>query len=85
MILTFRRAGYISGGVRAGKRLSSHWWQGNAGAAALQREAISKSVYVFVSERGAQLSVARYQRMVARAGVAARFPFLRTIIRYWLK
>jgi len=49
--------------------------------AALQR----KSVYVFVSERGAQLSVARYQRMVARAGVAARFPFLRTIIRYWLK
>ena len=45
---------------------------------------MSKSVYVFVSERG-ELSVAGYQRMVARAGVAARFPFLRTIIRYWLK
>jgi site-specific recombinase XerC len=33
-------------------------------------------LYVFVSERGAPLSVAGYQRMVARAGVAARFPFL---------
>ena len=34
------------------------------------------SVYVFVSERLAPLSVAGYQRMVARAGEAARFPFL---------
>jgi integrase len=42
----------------------------------LQREATTKSVYIFVSERGAPLSVAGYQRMVARAGVAARFPFL---------
>jgi integrase len=41
----------------------------------LQRESI-KSLYVFVSERGAPLSVAGYQRMVARAGVAAKFPFL---------
>jgi type 1 fimbriae regulatory protein FimB/type 1 fimbriae regulatory protein FimE len=31
--------------------------------------------YVFVSERLAPLSVAGYQRMVARAGEAARFPF----------
>src|SRR5215831_3218135 len=41
----------------------------------LQREAQS-SPYLFVSERGAPLSVAGYQRMVARAGEAARFPFL---------
>ena len=34
------------------------------------------SIYVFVSERLAPLSVAGYQRMVARAGEAARFPFL---------
>jgi type 1 fimbriae regulatory protein FimB/type 1 fimbriae regulatory protein FimE len=42
----------------------------------LQREAQVKSLYVFVSERGAPLSVAGYQRMVARAGKAAKFPFL---------
>jgi integrase len=42
----------------------------------LQRETTAKSVYIFVSERGAPLRVAGYQRMVARAGVAARFPFL---------
>jgi integrase len=42
----------------------------------LQRETTAKSVYVFISERGAPLSVAGYQRMVARAGVAAKFPFL---------
>jgi type 1 fimbriae regulatory protein FimB/type 1 fimbriae regulatory protein FimE len=41
----------------------------------LLREA-SKSPYVFMSERGAPLSVAGYQRMVARAGVAAKFTFL---------
>jgi len=40
----------------------------------LQREATSP--YVFVSERGAPLSVAGYQRMVARAGEAAGFGFL---------
>jgi type 1 fimbriae regulatory protein FimB/type 1 fimbriae regulatory protein FimE len=34
------------------------------------------SPYVFVSERGAPLSVAGYQRMVARAGEAAGFAFL---------
>jgi type 1 fimbriae regulatory protein FimE len=34
------------------------------------------SVYVFVSERLAPLSVAGYQRMVAWAGEAAGFPFL---------
>ena len=33
------------------------------------------STYVFVSEREAPLSVAGYQRMVARAGKAAGFPF----------
>jgi type 1 fimbriae regulatory protein FimB/type 1 fimbriae regulatory protein FimE len=42
----------------------------------LQRESIVQSLYVFVSERGAPLSVAGYQRMVARAGKAAKFPFL---------
>ena len=40
----------------------------------LLREA--PSPYVFISERGAPLSVAGYQRMVARAGVAAKFTFL---------
>jgi integrase len=42
----------------------------------LQREAETPSPYVFVSERGAPLSVAGYQRMVARAGEAAGFGFL---------
>jgi integrase len=41
----------------------------------LLREA-PKSPYVFISERGAPLSAAGYQRMVARAGVAAKFTFL---------
>jgi site-specific recombinase XerD len=36
----------------------------------------SRTVHVFVSERLAPLSVAGYQRMVARAGEAAGFPFL---------
>jgi type 1 fimbriae regulatory protein FimE len=36
----------------------------------------ARTVHVFVSERLAPLSVAGYQRMVARAGDAARFPFL---------
>ena len=34
------------------------------------------SPYVFISERGAPLSAAGYQRMIARAGVAAKFTFL---------
>jgi integrase len=42
----------------------------------LQRETTVKSLYVFISERGAPLSVGGYQRMVARAGAAAKFPFL---------
>jgi integrase len=44
----------------------------------LQRETPEgvRSVHVFVSERLAPLSVAGYQRMVARAGQAAGFPFL---------
>ena len=42
----------------------------------LQRESVAQSLYVFVSERGAPLSVAGYQRMIARAGKAAKFPFL---------
>lgn len=42
----------------------------------LQRESVAPSLYVFVSERGAPLSIAGYQRMVARAGMAAKFPFL---------
>jgi type 1 fimbriae regulatory protein FimB/type 1 fimbriae regulatory protein FimE len=42
----------------------------------LQRDADATSPYVFVSERGAPLSVAGYQRMIARAGKAAKFPFL---------
>jgi integrase len=42
----------------------------------LQREETNRSPYVFVSERGAPLSVAGYQRMVGRAGETARFGFL---------
>src|SRR5262245_18852773 len=44
----------------------------------LQRETPdgARTVHIFVSERLAPLSVAGYQRMVARAGVAARFRFL---------
>ena len=46
----------------------------------LQRNMIAAgtmtSPYVVVSERGSPLSVAGYQRMVARAGEAARFSFL---------
>jgi integrase len=42
----------------------------------LQRETTTPSPYVFVSERGAPLSVAGYQRMIARAGEAAGFAFL---------
>jgi hypothetical protein len=34
------------------------------------------SPYVFISERRAPLSAAGYQRMVARAGVVAKFTFL---------
>ena len=41
----------------------------------LKRES-SQGVYVFVSERLAPLSVAGYQRIVARAGEHAGFPFL---------
>jgi integrase len=42
----------------------------------LKREASTASPFVFVSERGSPLSVAGYQRMVARAGVGAGFGFL---------
>jgi integrase len=44
----------------------------------LQRETPegARTVHVFVSERLAPLSVAGYQRMVARAGESAGFPFL---------
>jgi integrase len=42
----------------------------------LQREQDDPGLYLFESERGAPLSVAGYQRMVARAGKAAGFPFL---------
>ena len=41
----------------------------------LQRESV-RSLYIFISERGAPLSVAGYQRMAARARKAAKFPFL---------
>src|SRR5262245_7564817 len=44
----------------------------------LQRETPdgARTMHIFVSERLAPLTVAGYQRMVARAGVAADFPFL---------
>ena len=42
----------------------------------LQRETKTPSRHVFVSERGAPLSAAGYQRMVARAGESADFSFL---------
>jgi type 1 fimbriae regulatory protein FimB/type 1 fimbriae regulatory protein FimE len=41
----------------------------------LLREAAT-SPYVFISERRSPLSAAAYQRMVARAGMAAKFTFL---------
>ena len=41
----------------------------------LKREG-SQSVYIFVSERLAPLSAAGFQRMIARAGKEAGFPFL---------
>jgi type 1 fimbriae regulatory protein FimE len=41
----------------------------------LQRET-PDGIYIFMSERSAPLSVTGYQRMVARAGKAAGFPFL---------
>ena len=41
----------------------------------LQRES-ERSTYIFVSERGTPLSVAGYQRMVARAAATVGFPFL---------
>jgi integrase len=46
----------------------------------LQRETPegARTVHIFVSERLASLSVAGYQRMVARAGEAAGFPFMST-------
>ena len=37
---------------------------------------IATALYVFISERRGPLSAAGYQRMVARAGVAAKFTFL---------
>jgi integrase len=40
----------------------------------LQRESVAASLYVFVSERGAPLSVAGYQRMIARAGCGCPLP-----------
>ena len=49
-------------------------WEGRA-LWKLLREAPT-SPYVFMSERRAPLSAAGYQRMVARAGVAAKLTFL---------
>jgi integrase len=40
------------------------------------RKLLREAPYVFISERRAPLSAAGYQRMVARAGVAAKFTFL---------
>ena len=42
----------------------------------LQRDTKVKSVYVFIGGRGTPLTIQGYQRMVARAGVSANFPFL---------
>ena len=41
----------------------------------LKREAKAQSPFVFVSERGAPFSVAGFQKLIARAGVAAGFAF----------
>jgi integrase len=41
----------------------------------LKREAKAQSPFVFVSERGAPFSVAGFQKLIARAGVAAGFEF----------
>ena len=41
----------------------------------LKREAKAQSPFVFVSERGSPFSVAGFQKLVARAGIAAGFEF----------
>jgi type 1 fimbriae regulatory protein FimB/type 1 fimbriae regulatory protein FimE len=41
----------------------------------LKRKSESKSPYVFVSERGAPLSVSAFQKLINRAGKAAGFDF----------
>jgi integrase len=41
----------------------------------LKREAKTQSPFVFVSERGSPLSVAGFQKLVARAGITAGFEF----------
>jgi len=41
----------------------------------LKREAKTQSPFVFVSERGSPFSVAGFQKLVARAGIAAGFEF----------
>jgi integrase len=55
----------------------------------LQREAMTKSVYVFISERGAPLSLAGYQRMVARARKGSQIslpdPQPHAAPQYWLQ
>src|SRR5262249_46283263 len=63
--------------IRAGRDASVHPISARESRALrkLLREAAT-SPYVFISERDAPLSAAGYQRMVARAGVAAKFTFL---------
>jgi integrase len=69
-------------GLRASELVALRWDDINLQAGKLhvrlQRETPEgqRSVHVFVSERLAPLSVSGYQRMVARAGEAAKFPFL---------
>ena len=60
----------------SGRTIGSMSVDGGMICGALQRETQTLSPYVFVSERGAPLSVAGYQRMVARAGETAGFSFL---------
>src|SRR6516165_10930456 len=63
-------------GPRAGMPACIRYRRGKAARCVkLLREAPT-APYVFISERHAPLSVAGYQRMVARAGVAAKFAFL---------
>ena len=73
---TSRPASCTSGEPRAARPAFTRSVAGSCVPCGGSSERRPASIYVFVSERLAPLSVAGYQRMVARAGEAARFPFL---------
>ena len=60
---------------RAGMPACIRYLHGKVGRCGSSYAKAPTSPYVFMSERRAPLSAAGYQRMVARAGVAAKFTF----------